>query len=240
MFSLLKIFGIGKEEVKNKVWVAGEKSKGVCSHCSKVVTTTWKDKDVIHAGMESKVFASVCDICQNIVHCADEEVQKALDEMDLAHSQETFSSVRGTPEVIIPELDIEESSVVIDNDIEARNALLEAFPQDILNDVGNGDVVVVNSETLDVQKNISSLLSGNSESFKNMLRSKEKVGSKVWVNWFKHEDGVTIPCNEILTLTNDWSSTEVNEASVHEIEEKLIELSGTNKIAILMIQKMKK
>lgn len=236
MFKLFRVFGLGKDEVKEKKsYTEGDKSKGLCPSCSTIVDSTWINKQIEFAGIETKVLVSVCNVCENVICSDDKDVTEVLKEMDFRQSQETFSSVRGAPKSDIGE--IIESEVVIDNDLEAKNAFLDAFGEDVLQGVGKGDVSIVNSDD-GHQESISSLLGDTGESFHNILRKKEKVGCKLWVNWLKHDNGEAVPCNEIVSLLGDWNIDGTNEKTVHELEEKLVLLSGTDKIAILMIQKI--
>lgn len=236
MFKLFRVFGLGKDEIKEKKsYTEGDKSKGLCPSCSTVVDSTWFNKQIEFAGIETKVLVSVCDVCETVIGSNDEDVTEALKEIDFRKSQETFSSVRGASKPHLEE--IVETEVVIDNDIEAKNAFLEAFDEGVLQGVGKGDVSVINSADSN-QESISSLLGETGESFHNILRKKEKIGCKLWVNWLKHDNGEAVPCNEIVSLSGDWNIDGTNEKIIHELEEKLVLLSGTDKIAILMVQKV--
>ncbi len=237
MFKLFRVFGLGKDDIKEKKsYTEGDKSKGLCPNCSTVVETTWLNKQFEFAGVEKKVLVSICDVCETIIGSEDKEMTQAIKDIDTRQSQETFSSVRGSIKTSIE--DIGEAEVVIDNDIEAKNAFLNAFDEDVLQGVGKGDVSIINSGDSH-QESISSLLGEPGESFHNILRKKEKIGCKLWVNWLKHDNGEAIPCNEIISLAGDWSIDAANETTIHELEEKLVLLSGTDKVAILMVQKIK-
>lgn len=236
MFKFFRVWGLGKEE-KEKIWVVGDKSKGFCKHCATLVETTWINKEVLYAGMSSFVFVSTCDTCNSIVSCLDQDIEETLINDELKRNQEIFGSVRGS--VKGSDTETETSSIVIDNDVEAKNAFLEAFGDDIIGEVGKGNVSVVESGS-DNYQTISSLLGDQNESFQNILRRKEKIGCKLWVNWLKFENGITIPCNEIVSLSEDWNIVGSNESVIHELEEKIVFLSGTDKVAILMIQKLNK
>lgn len=235
MFKFFRSLGIGKE----KNWVVGDKSKGFCPHCSQLVETTWCNKEVSYVGVEPVVFVSTCDNCSSIVSCPDQDVERILlAAEELKSTQEIFGSVRGyVPEKEKSEIEID---VVLDNDLEAKNALIEAFGADIIEEVGKGDVSVVEAENSSNFQSISSLLGDQNESFQNLLRRKEKIGCKLWVNWLKFENGTTVPCNEIVSLSEDWDINGSNESVIHELEEKLVFISETEKIAILMIQKINK
>lgn len=241
MLKLFRVFGRNKEETKERKFTEGDKSRGLCPHCSTVVDTTWTNREVEMAGFNTVILASICDHCNTLISCEDAQIEKYLKESINKNSQEMFGSVRGFNKAPESE-DTSTIPVVIDNDIEAKNAFMEAFGEDVLSGVGKGNVNIVNStgELIDNKNPISSLLSDDVESFHNLLRKKEKTACKVWVNWLKYDIDSVIPCNEIVSLSDDWVFDGTNELVIHELEEKLVSLSGTDKIAILMIQKIKK
>lgn len=205
MFKIFKNFVVSKpiDENPNILEIKeGDISKCICPKCSTVVQTiaAYKDFTIEGKGLIKNLLTCVCLDCNTIV-CPAKGTEKVIEEY-------------------INKLDKNESStenIPKDDNEDSMNTFLSAFPIEVLNEVGKGEVSIV------VSKDIVS----------------EKIISKLWVSWIKLKDGKTVPCNEFFVLDGIWNTLQTSESLVNKLRDKIIKRSETNKISILFIQKIK-